>query len=122
MVPEGSTIGDMIEFYKIPSKSAHLVMVNGVYVNPDQRLSYVLKEKDALAKYAHTLEALLQKYPPNLQEALLLKFSEKAGFIEGSSLFNQDVIERIEHHKRCIKCNYEYSSQLVVLVHKLLQR
>lgn len=49
MVPEGSTIGDMIELYKIPSKSAHLVMVNGVYVNPDQRLSYVLKEKDALA-------------------------------------------------------------------------
>lgn len=49
IVPEGSTIGDMIEFYKIPSKSAHLVMVNGMYVNPDQRLSYVLKEKDALA-------------------------------------------------------------------------
>jgi sulfur carrier protein ThiS len=49
VVPEGSTIGDMIEFYKIPSKSAHLVMVNGVYVNPDQRFSYVLKENDALA-------------------------------------------------------------------------
>ncbi len=88
----------------------------------DKGITLSLKEKDALAKYAHTLEALLQKYPPNLQEALLLKFSEKAGFIEGSSLFNQDVIERIEHHKRCIKCNYEYSSQLVVLVHKLLQR
>ena len=49
VVPQGSTIGDMIEFYKIPSKSAHLVMVNGVYVNPDHRLSYVLKENDALA-------------------------------------------------------------------------
>jgi sulfur carrier protein ThiS len=49
VVPEGSTIGDMIEFYKIPSKSTHLVMVNGVYVNPDQRFSYVLKENDALA-------------------------------------------------------------------------
>ena len=48
-VAEGSTIGDMIELYKIPSKSAHLVMVNGVYVNPDYRLSYVLKENDALA-------------------------------------------------------------------------
>ena len=48
-VAEGSTIGDMIEFYKIPSKSAHLVMVNGVYVNPDQRFSYILKENDALA-------------------------------------------------------------------------
>ena len=49
VVPEGSTIGDMIELSKIPSKSAHLVMVNGVYVNPDHRLSYVLKENDALA-------------------------------------------------------------------------
>jgi molybdopterin converting factor small subunit len=49
VVPNGSTIGDMIELYKIPSKSAHLVMVNGVYVNPDQRFSYVLKENDALA-------------------------------------------------------------------------
>jgi molybdopterin converting factor small subunit len=39
----------MIELYKIPSKSAHLVMVNGVYINPDQRFSYVLKENDALA-------------------------------------------------------------------------
>lgn len=49
VVPEGSTIGEMIELFKIPSKSAHLVMVNGVYINPDQRLSYVLKESDALA-------------------------------------------------------------------------
>jgi molybdopterin converting factor small subunit len=49
VVPEGSAIGDIIEFYKIPSKSAHLVMVNGVYINPDQRFSYVLKENDTLA-------------------------------------------------------------------------
>ena len=49
VVPEGSTIGDMIELYKIPNKSVHLVMVNGVYINPDQRISYVLKENDALA-------------------------------------------------------------------------
>lgn len=88
----------------------------------DKGIALSSKEKQALAKYAYTLEVLLQKYPPNLQEDLLLKFSQKAGFIEGSFLFNQDVIERIEHHKRCIKCNYEYSGQLVVLVHKLLQR
>lgn len=78
------------------------------------------KEKKALAKYVHTLEVLLQKYPPKLQEDLLLKFSQKAGFIENSLFFDQDVIERIEHHKRCIKCNYEYSQKLVVLAHKLL--
>ena len=48
-LPEGSTIGDIIVLYKIPSKSAHLVMDNGVYVQPEQRLSYALKENDALA-------------------------------------------------------------------------
>ena len=48
-VSEGSTIGDMIELYKIPSKSAHLVMVNGVYIKPEERNQYVLKADDALA-------------------------------------------------------------------------
>lgn len=90
--------------------------------SPKEQKWGVLPPEDALAKYIHTLEALIQKYPPYQQEDLLLKFSQKAGFIEGSSLFNQDVIERIEHHKRCIKCNYEHSSQLVALAHKLLQR
>jgi len=48
-VVAGSTIGDMIKLYNIPSKSAHLVMVNGVYVKPEQRDLYVLQDKDALA-------------------------------------------------------------------------
>ena len=48
-VPEGSTIGDMIELYKIPSKSARLVMVNGFYIKPEERNQYVLKADDALA-------------------------------------------------------------------------
>ncbi len=49
VVSDGSTIGDMISLYGIPSKSAHLVMVNGVYIKPDQRDRHVLKENDALA-------------------------------------------------------------------------
>ena len=48
-VDEGSTIGDMIVRFNIPSKSAHLVMVNGVYIKPTQRDEYVLKDHDALA-------------------------------------------------------------------------
>ncbi len=48
-VPEGETIGDMIARFGIPTKSAHLVMVNGVYIKPNERDQYVLKEKDALA-------------------------------------------------------------------------
>jgi len=49
VVDEGCTIGDMIVRFNIPSKSAHLVMVNGTYIKPDQRDEYVLKEHDALA-------------------------------------------------------------------------
>ena len=49
VVPDGSTIGDMISLYGIPTKSAHLVMVNGVYIKPDQRDGHILKENDALA-------------------------------------------------------------------------
>jgi len=49
VVPDGSTIGDMISLYGIPTKSAHLVMVNGVYIKPDQRDTHILKENDALA-------------------------------------------------------------------------
>lgn len=48
-VPEGATIGDLITRFSIPSKSAHLVMVNGVYIKPSERDQYVLKENDALA-------------------------------------------------------------------------
>lgn len=48
-VHEGCTIGDMISRFNIPSKSAHLVMVNGTYIKPTQRDEYVLKENDALA-------------------------------------------------------------------------
>lgn len=46
---EGSTIGDVIVLYKIPSKSAHLVMVNGVYIKPEERDQYALRSNDALA-------------------------------------------------------------------------
>lgn len=48
-VADGYTIGDMIERFNIPSKSAHLVMVNGVYIKPEERDKYVLKANDALA-------------------------------------------------------------------------
>ncbi|QWD90946.1 MoaD/ThiS family protein [Polynucleobacter sp. MWH-Braz-FAM2G] len=48
-VADTCTIGDIILLYKIPSKSAHLVMVNGVYIKPAERDQYILKPNDALA-------------------------------------------------------------------------
>ncbi len=48
-VPEGSTVAQVIEPFGLPQKLVHLVLVNGVYVPPAQRLSHVLMEDDVLA-------------------------------------------------------------------------
>ncbi len=46
---EGATIGQVIEPFGLPEKLVHLVLVNGVYVAPPERLSHVLQEGDVLA-------------------------------------------------------------------------
>jgi len=47
--PDGATIAQIIEPYGLPEKLVHLVLVNGVYVPPEQRLSFVPEEGDVLA-------------------------------------------------------------------------
>ena len=48
-LPESSTIGDVITTYALPPKWVHLVLVNGVYIDPAKRASHVLKDGDVLA-------------------------------------------------------------------------
>ncbi|MBX3606659.1 MAG: MoaD/ThiS family protein [Piscinibacter sp.] len=48
-LPEGSSVAQVIEPFGLPQKLVHLVLVNGVYVPPEQRLSHVLKDEDVLA-------------------------------------------------------------------------
>lgn len=48
-VREGATVGAIVEEYKLPPKLVHLVLVNGVYVHPQDRTTTALKEGDALA-------------------------------------------------------------------------
>lgn len=48
-LPEAATIAQVIEPFGLPGKLVHLVLVNGVYVAPEQRLSHVLKDGDTLA-------------------------------------------------------------------------
>jgi sulfur carrier protein ThiS len=48
-VPAESSIADIIAPYGLPMKLVHLVLVNGVYVAPEERASRVLKEGDVLA-------------------------------------------------------------------------
>lgn len=48
-VPEGTTIYDVIDRFKVPRSKAHLVILNGVYVHFADRNSYKLQEGDTLA-------------------------------------------------------------------------
>ena len=48
-VPDGTPIARIIEPFGLPAKLVHLVLVNGVYVPPEQRLGYVPRDGDVLA-------------------------------------------------------------------------
>ena len=48
-VGEGATLQGIIEPLGLPPKLVHLVLVNGVYVPPDERASRTFREGDVLA-------------------------------------------------------------------------
>lgn len=48
-LPEGSTVQQVIEPYGMPKNLVHLVLINGTYVPPEERLSRKLVEGDVLA-------------------------------------------------------------------------
>ena len=48
-LPEGTSIASIIEPFGMPEKLVHLVLVNGVYVPPAERLSFTPKDGDVLA-------------------------------------------------------------------------
>ncbi len=48
-IKEGSTVQQIIDQFHLPEKLTHLVLVNGVYVDPAYRASKVLTPDDVLA-------------------------------------------------------------------------
>ena len=48
-VAQDATILQVIEPFALPGKMVHLVLVNGTYIAPEQRMTHVLKDGDALA-------------------------------------------------------------------------
>lgn len=48
-VAEGATPGSVIRALNLPPGMSHLVLVNGVYVPPDERARTVLKDGDVVA-------------------------------------------------------------------------
>lgn len=48
-VAEGATIAQIVEPFGLPEKLVHLVLVNGVYLPPAERSSFVPQDGDVLA-------------------------------------------------------------------------
>lgn len=48
-VPEGTTIHQMVDQFALPPALVHLVLVNGVFIEPAIRGQHRLEEGDALA-------------------------------------------------------------------------
>lgn len=48
-VPPAATIAQIVEPFGLPHKLVHLVLVNGHFVPPEQRATYMLAEGDVLA-------------------------------------------------------------------------
>ena len=44
-----TTIGQLVQQYRLPEKLVHLVLVNGEYIDPWKRPKQTLQEGDALA-------------------------------------------------------------------------
>ena len=48
-MPADATIAAVIDRFRLPRRQVHLVLVNGVYVEPQQRATRTLREGDHLA-------------------------------------------------------------------------
>ena len=48
-VSDSDTVGAIIKRYNLPEKLVHLVLVNGVFITPEDRPNRVLKEGEVLA-------------------------------------------------------------------------
>ena len=48
-LPAATTILDLLDQYKVPREMAHLVMLNGVFIKPEQRHSQTFADGDTLA-------------------------------------------------------------------------
>jgi sulfur carrier protein ThiS len=48
-LPADATVGDVIEQFNLPRKLCHLVLINGSYVQPDDRPQRTFRDGDVLA-------------------------------------------------------------------------
>ena len=48
-IPDNATPYEVVDRFNVPREMVHLVLLNGVYLDPDQRAKQVMKHGDALA-------------------------------------------------------------------------
>ena len=48
-IAAGSSVYDVLDRYRVPRASAHLILINGVYVLPEDRERAIFKDGDVLA-------------------------------------------------------------------------
>ncbi len=48
-IANNTTVQQLIDHYQIKDELAYLVMLNGIYIPPEQRITTVLQENDTLA-------------------------------------------------------------------------
>ena len=48
-VPEGASPNSVLDRFRVPHRLCHLVLINGVYAEPEERGSAILKDGDSLA-------------------------------------------------------------------------
>ena len=48
-INESTTAYQIIDQFKVPREMAHLVLLNGIYLQPDERATRTFKEGDTLA-------------------------------------------------------------------------
>ena len=48
-IPEDASAYNVIDRFNVPREKAHLVLLNGVYVQPEERSNSILNEGDTLA-------------------------------------------------------------------------
>jgi molybdopterin converting factor small subunit len=50
-IPPGTTISRLMEQFHVPAERAHLVLLNGIYVRPEDRAGTTLRDGDTIAMW-----------------------------------------------------------------------
>ncbi|MGE0485808.1 MAG: MoaD/ThiS family protein [Gammaproteobacteria bacterium] len=50
-IPDGASVHDVLDSYHVPRGEAHLILINGLYVEPEHRDEAIFRAGDVLAMW-----------------------------------------------------------------------